>query len=300
MYDNTDAVSFQLNGQTVNVAPEVGERLSHSLRERLNAREVKIGCNAGDCGACTVLLDGAPVCACLVPTHRAAGCNVETVADLAARDPIGHALSESFQDHQAAQCGICTPGMMVAATALLRAVPQPSAVQVQDALGGVLCRCTGYRKIIDAVVAAGHRMAPLLGSGDVGSAMRRVDGLAKVAGTEAFGDDVAPPDALVVHVIRSPFPRARFNFGDLTAYLAANPDFATILTAADVPGRNAFGVIPAYVDQPVFAEVETRHRGEAIAAVVGSAAAMTRFDPADFPVIWQQLSAAETVAAALA
>jgi CO/xanthine dehydrogenase Mo-binding subunit/aerobic-type carbon monoxide dehydrogenase small subunit (CoxS/CutS family) len=300
MSDSPDAIGFHLNGQAVQVLPEVGERLSHTLRERLGAREVKVGCNAGDCGACTVLLSGAPVCACLVPTHRAAGQVVETVSDLAARDPVAHALSESFQDHQAAQCGICTPGMMVAATALLRVTPRPTADQVKDALGGVLCRCTGYRKIIDAVVAAGQRQAPLTGTGDVGCAMRRVDGHAKVTGSEAFGDDVAPTDALVVQVIRSPYPRAGFTLGDLAAYLATNEGFVTILTAADVPGRNAFGVIPAFVDQPVFAEREARFRGEAVAAVVGRPEAMARFDPDGFPVVWTRLPAVETVAAALA
>ncbi len=308
MYDTPDTVDFHLNGQMVQVRPEVGERLSHSLRERLAAREVKVGCNAGDCGACTVLLDGQPVCACLVPTQRATGRRVETVAGLAARDPVALALSESFQDHQAAQCGICTPGMMMAATALLRVVPQPDAAQVQDALAGVLCRCTGYRKIIDAVVAAGQRDQAAhavregkpIPTGAVGQAIPRVDGKAKVAGTEAFGDDLAPAGALVVHVIRSPHPRASFTFGDLNAYLAAHPGLVTLLTAADVPGRNAFGVIPAYVDQPVFAETEARHRGEAVAAVIGHPDTMARFDPALFPIQWQPLPAVETVAAALA
>jgi aldehyde oxidoreductase len=289
---------FRLNGQAVQVLAEPGERLSASLRERLAAREVKIGCNAGDCGACTVLMDGDPVCACLVPTQQAEGVLVETGAGLAVADPLGRALAESFQDHQAAQCGICTPGMITAAVALLRAVPAPSAEQVQDALGGVLCRCTGYRKIIDAVVAVGEGRAPVMGSGEVGSTIRRVDGLARVQGRIAFGDDAAPAEALVVRVIRSPHPRAGFSFGDLEGFRAAH-GFAAVLTAREVPGRNAFGVIPAYVDQPVFAEGEARFRGEAVAAVVGSAEVMAGFDLADFPVTWEKREAVESVAAAL-
>ena len=288
---------FRLNGRAVLVRAEAGERLSQALRERLFAREVKIGCNAGDCGACTVLMDGAPVCACLVAVQQAEGADVETGAGLALGDPLGQALVESFQDHQAAQCGICTPAMMAAAVSLLRAVPNPTITQVQDGLGGVLCRCTGYRKIIDAVVAVGG--PPLVGSGAVGSAMRRLDGAARVRGEAVFGDDLPPENALVVRIIRSPHPRAGFVLGDLETYLAARPGYATVLTASDVPGRNAFGVIPAYVDQPVFAETETRFRGEAVAAVVGSAEAMARFDPAEFPVIWKPRAAVESVPEAL-
>ncbi len=302
MMDGTagrSGVGFTLNGTPVVADPLPGERLSHTLRERLGAREVKIGCNAGDCGACTVLVAGDPVCACLMPAHQAEGRSVETVAGLHA-DPLAARLAESFQDHQAAQCGICTPGMMVAAIALLRAVPVPTEAQVQDALGGVLCRCTGYRKIIDAVVGVGAGWVPPAGSGAVGTAVRRVDGAAKIAGTERFGDDVAPADALVVRVIRSPHPRALFDFGDLDAWACATQGIVCVLTARDVPGRNAFGVIPAFVDQPVFAEGEARFRGEAVAAVVGDAAAMASFDSADFPVNWTTLPALSGVEDAMA
>ena len=158
--------------------------LSETLRERLGARDVKIGCNAGDCGACTVLLDGAPVCACLVPTQQAGGRRVETAAGLTRDDPHGRSLAERFQDHGAAQCGICTPGMITAAVALLRETPAPDAAMVEEALGGVLCRCTGYRKIIDAVTGA---PAALSGTGRVGDAIRRTDGAAKVSGLWLVG-----------------------------------------------------------------------------------------------------------------
>lgn len=291
--------AFHLNGHVVEVEGAPGERLSHALRERLGAKDVKIGCNAGDCGACTVLVDGAPVCACLMPVQQAAGRQVETLAGLVNADPHAARLMDSFQAHQAAQCGICTPGMMVSAVALLRDVAAPDAVQVQDALGGVLCRCTGYRKIIDAVVGAGD--VPLAeGSGDVGTTIRRLDGLPKVMGTEAFGDDVAPADALVIRVIRSPHAHAGFTLGDLDAYRAAHPGVRAILTAADVPGLNAFGVIPGFIDQPVFAVDHIRFRGEAIAAVVGDAATMAQLDLDTFPVTWDPRPAVMDCATALA
>lgn len=291
---DTAHTALTLNGRIVEVAARVGERLSHSLRERLGARDVKVGCNAGDCGACTVLVDGAPVCACLMATQQAAGRCVETLAGL--RDSAeGRALHQRFQGHQAAQCGICTPGMVVSAVALLRVVPDPDEDQVMQALGGVLCRCTGYRKIIDAVMG---KPAPLHGTGAVGDAIPRVDGAAKVAGTEAFGDDVAPADALVIRVIRCPHPRAAFALGDLDAWRAATPGVVATLSAADVPGLNAFGVIPAFVDQPVFAEHEARFRGEAVAAVVCTAD--TPLDLSGFPVTFTPLPAVETVDQAMA
>ena len=288
-------IGLMLNGTPVTLSPRVGERLSAALRERCGARDVKVGCNAGDCGACTVLVDGAPVCACLMPVQQAAGRSVETLRGLN-DDPAMVALQQRFQDHQAAQCGICTPGMLVSAIALLRDVPGPSEVQVMDALSGVLCRCTGYRKIIDAVIG---RPAALHGAGAVGDAVVRIDGAAKVDGSERFGDDVAPEGALVIRVIRSPHPRAAFTLGDLDAY-AARPGIAAVLSAADVTGRNVFGVIPAFADQPVFAEREARFRGEAVAAVVGDAEVLAVFDPADFPVTWEPLPAVQTVPEALA
>jgi CO/xanthine dehydrogenase Mo-binding subunit/aerobic-type carbon monoxide dehydrogenase small subunit (CoxS/CutS family) len=292
-------VTLTLNGRPATVVAPAGERLSQMLRERLGAREVKVGCDAGDCGACTVLVDDRPVCACLMPAHGAEGTRIDTVAALRA-DPLGRRLADSFQDHQAAQCGICTPGMMVSAVALLRDLPAPTVPEVQDALGGVLCRCTGYRKIIDAVVAVGRGWQAPDGDGRVGSAIRRLDGQAKVDGTEAFGDDVAPAGALVVRVVRSPHHRAAFSLGDIDAWAAGQPGIACVLTARDVPGLNAFGVIPAFVDQPVLAVGEVRHRGEAVAAIAGEADTMARLDLNGFPVTWQELPAVTDPAAALA
>lgn len=282
----TIATSFTLNGEIVQVNPTAGERLSHSLRERLDRKDVKIGCNAGDCGACTVLVDGAPVCACLMATQQATGRKIETLSGLVKADPDAQALMESFQHHQAAQCGICTPGMMVSAVALLRGTPRPSDAQVQDALGGVLCRCTGYRKIIDAVVGAHAADQLVPAPTELGHNARRFDGLAKVDGSERFGDDVAPAGALVARVIRSPYPSASFTLGDIAGWLANHPGIEAVLTAKDVPGLNAFGVIPGFIDQPVFAVNHIRFRGEAVACVVGDADTMAMVYLADFPVEW--------------
>ncbi|MEL7172017.1 MAG: molybdopterin cofactor-binding domain-containing protein, partial [Pseudomonadota bacterium] len=262
------------------------------------ALDVKNGCNAGDCGACTVLLDGAPVCACLTALGQVAGRSVETPAGLVAEDAVASRLAAAFARHQAAQCGICTPGMMAAATALLRTGEALDAARVEAALGGVLCRCTGYRKIIAAVLDAGG-VSPLPSplaetEGHVGAAIPRLDGARKIAGREVFGDDDAPADALGLVVIRSPHHHASFSFGDLAGWAAARPGLTRILTAADVPGENVHGVIPGFEDQPVLADGVARFRGEAVALVLGDPAALRGIDPEDFPVAWTPLPAALT------
>lgn len=282
-------LELSLDGKAVTAVARPGQRLSEVLREQLGARDVKIGCNAGDCGACTVLLDGAPVCACLTAAHQADGRQVETLGGLMTADSHARALAESFQDHGAAQCGICTPGMMVSAVALLRQQSRPDENAVQDALGGVLCRCTGYRKIIDAVMGVAALAQP--GAGQVGESIRRLDGLRKVTGAERFGDDVAPQGTLEIHVIRSPYFRAAFQLGDLEGFVARTTGLVAALTAEDIPGRNLFGVIPAFVDQPVFAVGETRYRGEPVAALVGTPEAIAALDLAAIPVTWAELPA---------
>ncbi|WP_226580765.1 molybdopterin-dependent oxidoreductase [Acuticoccus sediminis] len=286
------ASSLVLNGERVDYAPREGERLSDTLRA-LGALDVKVGCNAGDCGACTVLVDGEPVCACLVASMQAEGRAVTSLAGLRA-EPAMQRLADAFHRNNAAQCGICTPGMLVSAAALLRRNAQPSEAEVKDALGGVLCRCTGYRAIIDAVLGT---VRDVPADDTIGTGVPRIDGRAKVHGTERFGDDVAPADALALRVIRSPHPRARIVFGDLAAF-AAGTGIAAVLTADDVPGANRFGVIPAFADQPVFAVGEARYRGEAVAAVVGDPDVIAALDASTFPVRFEPLPAATSPAEA--
>jgi aldehyde oxidoreductase len=296
-------LTFTVNGKQVTVSTSPAQRLSRVLREDLGLTGTKVGCDAGDCGACTVLLDGEPVCACLVAAAQAEGHEITTVEGLADRPPLCDRLQKAFLHHGAAQCGACTPGMLVAATALLERNSTPTENEVMDALGGVLCRCTGYRKIITAVLEAGAEreaeVAPNAGCA-VGARLVRLDGQRKVDGTEVYGADETPADALTVRAIRCPYHRARFHLGDLDEFVAAHPGIHTVFTAKDVPGKDCYGVIPTFADQTVFAQVEARFRGEAIAIVVGQPAAIEELDLASFPVTWEELQPLISIDAALA
>lgn len=297
------AVSFVLNGNPVTVAAHPSTRLAYVLREDIGLTGTKVGCDAGDCGACTVLIDGETVCSCLTAVAQAEGRAVETIEGLPAFSPWSEKLQAAFLRHGAAQCGICTPGMLVAAVALLEGNPEPSEAEVEDAIGGVLCRCTGYRKIVAAIREAANgeaRPTPLPRAGTaVGARIARLDGLAKVTGTDLFGADDWPADALVLKAVRTPHHRGRFALGDIDGFLARHPGIVRVFTAADVPGDNRFGVIAPLADQPVFAEDETRFRGEAVAAIAGEAAAMARLNLADFPVMFENLPPLLSMAEAL-
>ncbi|MGC8837410.1 MAG: FAD binding domain-containing protein [Anaerolineae bacterium] len=156
--DNWDGRSlrFRVNGQEVTVPDVRGRSLLRVLREDLGLTGTKDGCSAGECGACTVLLDGVAVTSCLVPAPQAYGREVLTVEGLAQGDRL-HPLQEAFVDHAATQCGYCTPGMLLSAEALLQAVDEPSLDEVKAALAGNLCRCTGYYQIFEAVQDAARR-----------------------------------------------------------------------------------------------------------------------------------------------
>ena len=366
---------FRVNGRSVEVGAAPASRLTSVLRDHLGLTGTKVGCDAGDCGACTVLLDGAQVCACLVSLGQVAGRSVTTVEGLA-ENGRPNPLQQAFLSHGAAQCGICTPGMLMAASTLLGRPRPPTEPEVLDALGGVLCRCTGYRKIVRAVLAAtngadsahqdagegpgttpgdetkagsadrdtnegqgtapggetsavftstpetgeatGHRPAqatlsapdtgltPPAPEGPVGAGattrndgatrymgrrMPIVDGIGKITGKTVFGADEAPGDALALRVVRSPHPHARFTLGDRAALHARHPGLARVLTAADVPGVNGFGIYPDIKDQPVLAPGIARYRGEAVAALVADDATLERLADEEIPIDWEPLPA---------
>ncbi|MEM7188779.1 MAG: molybdopterin cofactor-binding domain-containing protein [Pseudomonadota bacterium] len=277
-------LSLSIGGKRHDLTTDPARRLSEVLRDDLGLLSVKVGCDAGDCGACTVLIDGVQHCACLVPAAQASGRSIETVETASDLSD----LQESFLRHGAAQCGICTPGLLMAGLELLRRVPAPTEEQVEDGLAGVLCRCTGYRKIVAAVRAAGTQVAkaqPAPPGAAVGRPIERLDGRQKVAGTEVFGADLRLKEPLSVRAVRSPHHHAEFELGDLAAWKLANR-VDTVVTVDDIAGDNRFGVIPPLADQPAIAGGRVRFRGEPVALVVGEPDVIEALDLGDFPVCW--------------
>ncbi len=151
----TNEISFTLNGVQRRAAVGLEMSALQMLRDVIGLTGTKYGCGEGECGACTISVDGKPVNACLLFAIDCDGRDITTVEGLAA-DARAQALAQAFVEHGAVQCGFCTPGMMVQAAHLLATTPHPDAAAAQRAIEGNLCRCTGYRKIVDAIVAVGE------------------------------------------------------------------------------------------------------------------------------------------------
>jgi len=150
MKENLVPLKMVVNGKPVEVKVDPTWTLLYALREEVKLTGTKKGCEKGDCGACTVLLDGKPVNSCLVLALQAEGKKVETIEGLGTSDSL-HPLQKSFIASGAVQCGFCTPGMLLSAAALLRKNPDPTAREIRTAISGNLCRCTGYQKIVKAI-----------------------------------------------------------------------------------------------------------------------------------------------------
>ncbi len=285
-------VSFTLNDlpQTLSVNPL--RRFSDILRKDLGLTGTKVGCDAGDCGACTILIDGEQRYACLTAIGQLEGHKIHTVEGLAKNGDL-NLLQQAFLDEGAAQCGICTPGMLMAAKSLLDRTPKPTEKQVLEALSGVLCRCTGYTKIVEAVLKARQTSLESVDEAGtaVGSRMAKVDGKQKLTGEEIYSADHAPEDSLWLRTIRSPHPRAKFTLNQPENALRNNPGLVKIFTSEDITGNNGFGIYPHIKDQPVLAEGHVRFRGEAVIALVGERESVESVSEEDLGLTWEPLEA---------
>ena len=259
-------VHLDINGRETAVLTRPDRRLVDLLRTDLGLTGTKEGCGCGECGACTVLLDGEPVGACLVLAAEAHGSSVTTVEGIAGGEDRLHRVQEAFLAVGAVQCGYCTPGMVMAAAALLERDPDPDEATIREALSGNLCRCSGYQQLVDAVQMAARDGIPAPGPARVGERALREDARDKLTGCTCYTDDLPlTDDTLYAVVARSHEVHARIEWVDEEAALAV-PGVVDVITAMDVPGENLYG--NSVADQPVLASDRVRFFGEAVAVVV--------------------------------
>lgn len=259
---------FTVNGKSVRTEKEM--KLLPFLRDELRLTSVKNGCSQGVCGSCTVLMDGTAVRACVVSTAKAAGHEITTCEGLSSRERAVYAYA--FSHCGAVQCGFCTPGMVMAAKALLDKNPDPDRAAIAKAVRGNLCRCTGYVKIIDAVALAGRLLrdnapVPMDGaSAALGARMMRVDAPEKALGDAVYADDISLPGMVYGSAVRSEHPRARVLAVHKEA-AEALPGVLCVLTAADVPGENKIGHLKKDYDVMIPVGEITHFLGDAVALV---------------------------------
>lgn len=287
-----------VNGRKIKRTAKPSQRLLDFLRDDLNLTGNKEGCGAGECGTCSVFVDGVLMKSCLLPVAKAQGARIDSIESLA---PTGEltVLQKAFHKAGASQCGYCIPGMVMAATAALRANPFADREEIKERLGGNICRCTGYQKIFDAVELArdvqnGRLPATALLETDttdgevIGRNVRRIDAPGKVSGRLKYAGDMAMPGMLHVQVLRSPHPHARIVSIDTSAAEAMD-GVEAVITSQDVPGQDGFGVFVH--DQPVMARDKVRYVGEAVAAVAAEDMATARRALAAIKVVYTPLPA---------
>jgi CO/xanthine dehydrogenase Mo-binding subunit/aerobic-type carbon monoxide dehydrogenase small subunit (CoxS/CutS family) len=262
MEESMDVIEFRVNGQPVRFSGDRSQTLLSFLREELGLTGTKRGCDHGDCGACTVLLDGRPVNSCLVLVPELADREITTIEGLS-KDGTLHPLQQAFIDHNAIQCGFCTPGMILTAAALLKENPSPTAMEIRQYIEGNLCRCTGYAKIVQAIqaVAAGHPEKQTREEGQPG--VTRFEAPEKASGHALFTGDMNRPGMLVGRLLRSHVPHARIKSINTEAARSV-PGVAAVISAQDFPDVRTGMFIQ---DETILARDKVRYIGEPIAAV---------------------------------
>jgi len=253
------------------LSPSITGRMSlmRTLRDDLRLTGTKNGCGTNHCGNCLVLVNGKPKKSCLLQMRTLQGAEVVTIEGLKENGHL-HPIQAAFINSGGSQCGFCTPGMIIATKALLDANPNPSEAEIKDGLEDVICRCTGYNKIIDAVKIAARSLAQtseidVVEAGGLGMSVMDYDGVEKATGTLTYADDIYLEGMLHLKAVWSTEPHANLLSVDTSAAEAV-PGVVRVLTAKDVPGKNRFGVIKR--DQPVLADDRVRFLGDAIALVV--------------------------------
>ncbi len=289
-------IDLEVNNRKISKETDTHKRLLDFLRDDLNLTGTKEGCGAGECGTCSVFVDGKLVKSCLMPVAKASGAKIETIEGLAVPGELTP-MQKAFHKTGASQCGYCIPGMVMAATSALRENPDAGIEEIKERLGGNICRCTGYTKIFEAVelakaVIAGdmteeHLEEEAVGTSYIGHNVRRLDAPSKVSGRLRYAADMKMPDMLQMQVLRSPHPHANIVSID-TSEAEAMEGVACVITSADVPAEtDGFGVFVH--DQPIMARGKVRHVGEAVAAVAAEDLVTARRALAKIKVVYEEL-----------
>ena len=284
--------TFTVNGQTVNV--EENQKLLRYLRDTLHLTSVKDGCSEGACGTCTVLIDGKPTRACIPQTDKLEGKSVLTVEGLS--DFEKDVYTYAFGTAGAVQCGFCIPGMVLCAKALLDQNPAPTREEAAFAIRNNICRCTGYVKIIDAILLAGEifragEVPPAPEDWSLGQRVPRVDVEEKVTGTGIYPDDIYLDGMIYGSAVRSKYPRARV-LAIHTEEAKALPGVVGVYTAADIPGQNKVGHLMKDWDTMIAVGDITHYLGDAICLVAAEtpeilqrAKELVRVDYEELPMV---------------
>lgn len=287
-------IAATVNGRKVQRRVPSHYRVIDFVREELKLTGNKEGCGAGECGTCSMFVDGKLMKSCLMPVQKIAGKNLDTIESLSQTGEMS-VLQKAFHKTGGSQCGFCIPGMVMAATALLRKAPQATEDQIKEGLGGNICRCTGYQKIVEAVALARdviNKSKPESALDEeqattfIGHNTRRLDAPAKVSGAIHYAADMFLPNMLHLAVVRSPLPYARILSIDSSQAMAL-PGVEKVITAQDVPGIDNFGVF--IEDQPIMARGVVRYVGEAVAAVAAETSEIAREAAKRIQVTYQEL-----------
>ena len=283
---------FTVNGQSVTV--EKNQKLLRYLRDELHLTSVKDGCSEGACGTCTVLIDGKPTKACIPQTDKLEGKTILTVEGLSSfeRDVYTYAFGVSG----AVQCGFCIPGMVMSAKGLLDGNPAPTREEAAYAIRNNICRCTGYVKIIDAILLAAElfragEVPPVPEDWSLGARVPRVDVEEKVTGSGLYPDDIYLDGMIYGSAVRSKYPRARV-LAIHTEEAKALPGVVGVFTAADIPGENKVGHLKKDWDTMIAVGDITHYLGDAICLVAAEtpeilarAKELVRVDYEELPMV---------------
>jgi len=270
-------ININVNGDNYELAVKPGTTLLDLLREDLKLTGTKKGCELGDCGACTVIMDGKAVNSCLVLAIEADGKKIETIEGLAKGEEL-HPIQQAFVEKGAIQCGYCTPGMIMRTKSILDKNPNPTEDQIKLELSGNLCRCTGYTKIIEAVKTARDYMngkkpeklefmpqKSAINLSVVGKRLPKIDAPDKATGRAIYTDDISLPNMIYGKLLLSPVPHARIRSINTEKALEL-PGVKVILTGADVPDVR-WGTSPPRYDETILAKDKVRFVGDVVAAV---------------------------------